>query len=42
VPETFVMDKKGLVRYKHTGPVTANDVQAKFLPLLAQLQAEAP
>ncbi len=42
VPETFVMDKKGLVRYKHTGPVTMSDVQAVFLPLIAQLQAEAP
>ncbi len=42
VPETFVMDKKGIVRYKHTGPVMADDVQRIFLPLIAQLQAEAP
>jgi cytochrome c biogenesis protein CcmG/thiol:disulfide interchange protein DsbE len=40
VPETFVIDKKGLVRYKHTGPVTPIDVQQTFLPLIAQLQAE--
>jgi len=40
VPETFVIDKKGLVRYKHTGPVTVDDVQQTFLPLIAQLQAE--
>ncbi|WP_029151512.1 DsbE family thiol:disulfide interchange protein [Methylovulum miyakonense] len=42
VPETFVMDKKGIVRYKHTGPVMPDDVQTIFLPLIAQLQAEAP
>ncbi|ASF47788.1 DsbE family thiol:disulfide interchange protein [Methylovulum psychrotolerans] len=42
VPETFVMDKKGIVRYKHTGPVTVDDVQQIFLPLIAKLQAEAP
>ncbi len=40
VPETFVIDKKGLIRYKHTGPITADDVQQTFLPLIAKLQAE--
>lgn len=40
VPETFVIDKKGLIRYKHTGPVSAEDVQQTFLPLIARLQAE--
>ncbi|GAB4260549.1 MAG: DsbE family thiol:disulfide interchange protein [Methylomicrobium sp.] len=40
VPETFVIDKKGIVRYKHTGPVTDNDVEETFLPLLTTLQAE--
>ena len=40
VPETFVMDKQGIVRYKHTGPVTEEDVQNIFLPLVAKLQAE--
>jgi cytochrome c biogenesis protein CcmG, thiol:disulfide interchange protein DsbE len=40
VPETFVIDKKGLIRYKHTGPITDDDIQQTFLPLIAQLQAE--
>ena len=40
VPETFVIDKKGLIRYKHTGPVSDDDVQKIFLPLIAKLQAE--
>jgi cytochrome c biogenesis protein CcmG/thiol:disulfide interchange protein DsbE len=41
VPETFVMDKQGLVRYKHIGPVTIEDVEKIFLPLIAKLQAES-
>jgi cytochrome c biogenesis protein CcmG, thiol:disulfide interchange protein DsbE len=41
VPETFVVDKQGIVRYKHTGPVTEEDVQNTFLPLIAKLQAES-
>ncbi|MEQ1558642.1 MAG: DsbE family thiol:disulfide interchange protein [Methyloglobulus sp.] len=41
VPETFVMDKQGIVRYKHTGPVTGDDVKNIFLPLIAKLQAES-
>ena len=41
VPETFVIDKKGLIRYKHTGPVSADDVQKIFLPLIAKLEAES-
>jgi cytochrome c biogenesis protein CcmG, thiol:disulfide interchange protein DsbE len=40
VPETFVIDKKGTIRYKHTGPVTGDDVKKTFLPLIAKLQAE--
>lgn len=40
VPETFVIDKKGLIRYKHTGPISPDDVQQIFLPLIAKLQAE--
>ena len=40
VPETFVIDKKGLIRFKHTGPVTAEDLQQTFFPLIAKLQAE--
>jgi cytochrome c biogenesis protein CcmG/thiol:disulfide interchange protein DsbE len=38
VPETFVIDKAGIVRYKHTGPVSAEDLENKLLPLIRQLQ----
>ncbi|CAA9890628.1 periplasmic thioredoxin of cytochrome c-type biogenesis [Candidatus Methylobacter favarea] len=41
VPETFVIDKKGVIRYKHTGPVTDEDIQKTFLPLIAKLQIES-
>lgn len=40
VPETFVIDKRGVIRYKHTGPVEPGDIEAIFLPLLQQLNAE--
>lgn len=40
VPETFVVDKKGIIRYKHTGAVTAEAVQTIFIPLITKLQAE--
>jgi cytochrome c biogenesis protein CcmG/thiol:disulfide interchange protein DsbE len=41
VPETFVIDKRGVIRYKHTGPVVPGDLERIFLPLIQQLQAEA-
>ena len=40
VPETFVIDKKGVIRYKHTGPVSVKDVQEILLPLINKLKAE--
>ncbi len=41
VPETFVIDKKGVVRYKQIGPVTEEAVAEKILPLVRQLKGEA-
>lgn len=32
-PETFVIDDKGIVRYKHVGPLTTEIVQQDILPL---------
>jgi cytochrome c biogenesis protein CcmG/thiol:disulfide interchange protein DsbE len=40
VPETFVIDKQGIIRYKQTGPVTEEILQQKLLPLIRQLQQE--
>ena len=38
VPETFVIDKTGLIRYKQIGPVTAQSLEQTILPLLRELQ----
>ncbi|MCX7901495.1 MAG: DsbE family thiol:disulfide interchange protein [Burkholderiaceae bacterium] len=38
VRETFVIDRAGVIRYKHIGPVTPEVMQRKILPLLQQLQ----
>jgi len=37
VPETYVIDKAGIIRYKHIGPITPVDLQEKILPLLKEL-----
>ncbi len=39
-PETFVIDKKGRVRYKHAGPISQKDWQTVFQPLIQKLRAE--
>jgi cytochrome c biogenesis protein CcmG/thiol:disulfide interchange protein DsbE len=41
VPETFIIDKKGMIRYKHTGPVYIDDLNNKLIPLIKQLEAES-
>lgn len=38
-PETFLIDKQGIIRYKHIGPLTREVMQQKILPLVKQLQA---
>jgi cytochrome c biogenesis protein CcmG/thiol:disulfide interchange protein DsbE len=38
VPETFVIDKAGVIRHKHIGPVTREALQEKILPLVQELQ----
>ena len=38
VPETFVIDKLGIVRYKQIGPITVEALQQKILPLVRELQ----
>jgi cytochrome c biogenesis protein CcmG/thiol:disulfide interchange protein DsbE len=37
VPETYVIDKTGVIRYKQIGPITADALQKKILPLIAEL-----
>src|SRR6185295_4040412 len=38
VPETFVVDKSGTIRYKQIGPLTAEALETKILPLIRELQ----
>lgn len=40
VPETFFIDKKGFIRYKHIGPISFKDLNEKIIPLIKILQAE--
>jgi cytochrome c biogenesis protein CcmG/thiol:disulfide interchange protein DsbE len=37
VPETYVIDKEGIIRYKQIGPVTPAVLDAKILPLVKEL-----
>ncbi|MDP2880138.1 MAG: DsbE family thiol:disulfide interchange protein [Azonexus sp.] len=37
VPETYVIDKAGLIRMKHTGPISPDVLSKKIMPLLAEL-----
>ncbi|KAB2927470.1 MAG: DsbE family thiol:disulfide interchange protein [Dechloromonas sp.] len=37
VPETYVIDKDGIIRMKHTGPITPDVLAKKIMPLLAEL-----
>jgi cytochrome c biogenesis protein CcmG, thiol:disulfide interchange protein DsbE len=38
VPETFVIDKAGIIRYKQIGPLTADALDKTILPLVRELQ----
>lgn len=38
VPETFVVDKQGTIRYKQIGPITVEALETKIIPLVRELQ----
>jgi cytochrome c biogenesis protein CcmG/thiol:disulfide interchange protein DsbE len=38
VPESFLIDKAGVIRYKQIGPVTEEALRDKILPLVRELQ----
>jgi len=40
VPETYLIDKKGIIRYKQTGAITTKLLSDTILPLVKRLQAE--
>ena len=38
VPETFIVDAQGVVRFKHTGPLTPEVLREQVLPLVRRLR----
>jgi len=40
-PETFLVDKKGIVRFKHIGPINQQLWQTTLMPLIALLRKES-
>ena len=38
VPETYIIDKNGVIRHKHIGPITPDDLKKKILPLIQELK----
>ncbi len=39
VPETFVVDRHGVIRHKHIGPLTQEALEKTILPLVRELKA---
>jgi cytochrome c biogenesis protein CcmG/thiol:disulfide interchange protein DsbE len=40
VPETFVIDREGRIRYKYVGPLQPRDIKESLLPMLDRLGRE--
>ena len=38
VPETFIIDKNGVIRHKQIGPVTPEALEKTILPLIEKLK----
>ncbi len=39
-PETFFVDKRGFIRYKHVGPITPDNWQRTLWPLIQELRKQ--
>ncbi len=39
VPETFLVDSKGIIKYKHIGPIGVQDLRVTIIPLIKELEA---
>lgn len=40
-PESFLLDRHGIIRFKHIGMITPEVIETKILPLYRQLEAES-
>jgi len=38
VPETYVIDRAGVIRFKHIGPITSQILNQKIYPLVSELK----
>lgn len=38
VPETYVIDQSGIIRFKHIGPITVDVLNQKIYPLIGELK----
>ena len=38
LPETFIIDQEGRIRFKHVGPITPHDLDNVILPILRTLE----
>jgi cytochrome c biogenesis protein CcmG/thiol:disulfide interchange protein DsbE len=38
-PETFIIDREGIIRHKHIGPLTIEIINNEILPLVAKLKS---
>jgi len=38
-PETFIVDKQGVIRHKHIGPLTTDAIDQEILPMIKKLEA---
>lgn len=41
-PESFLIDGKGIIRYKHIGPLTPDVIKKELMPRIAAARQEAP
>jgi len=41
VPETFLLDRNGIIRYKQVGPITDEALESVILPLIDELGRES-
>ena len=37
-PETFVVDRQGIIRHKHTGPIDEKKLREELMPIIRKLQ----
>jgi cytochrome c biogenesis protein CcmG/thiol:disulfide interchange protein DsbE len=38
MPETYLVDRDGMIRARHTGPIMPRDLERTILPALEQMQ----